>query len=348
MFCVLSSVSIGRSQDRAVIPLVTTSEWRLIQTELPSLSAVAGFAIDPAVEREYGVRKAELRHYQLGTRRAEALLEEASDPPAAYGLLTYYRTEDLTTEDGLDMGLVGPGGAIMARGRVCIRVRPSEGAPLTRAEIRSLLAAIGGARISREAEGDFPAALPAAGLIPHTEKYLLGPETARRVLPNFRTDLIGFSQGAEARVGIYATGEGNATVLAINYPTPQMARIRFGAMESLLRINLVSGPGAIHGKRGGSYVFLVVNSNGAEAEKLLKQFQVKADVSWNEPAPERERFAMDLARMILSILLLAFLIATFAAVTGVGVALSRRFAKRFFPDSGWANPERDRLIRLNL
>jgi hypothetical protein len=236
----------------------------------------------------------------------------------------------------------------MVQGRVCIHVRAGEGSELTRNELRSLLIAIGGAHLSREEAESFPAPLPAADLIPHTEKYLLGLETARRVLPNFRTDLIGFTQGAEARVGTYSTGAGKSTVLAVNYPTPQIARIRYGAMESLLRINMGDGPGAIYGKRGGSFVFLVLNSTSGEAEKLLKQFQVTSEVSWNERTPEPERFAMDLARMILSILLLVFVIATIAVVTGVLMVLSRRVARRFFPGSEWANPERDQTIRLNL
>lgn len=306
---VLGSVPVGRAQDKVVIPLIPTTDWRLVRTESPDIAALTAFNTDQAVDREYGVQKLELRHYQLGTRRAEALLEEASDPTAAYGLLTYYRTEDLTPEKGLDWAFIGASSALLARGRVCIRARSAEGSDLTRNELRALLIAIGGARLSREEAGYFPAPLPAAGLIPHTEKHLLGLEAARRVLPNFRTGLIGFTQGAEARVATYSTGAGSSTVLAVNYPTPQIARIRYGAMESLLRINLGTEPGAIYGKRGGSFVFLVLNSSSSEAEELLKRFQVTSDVSWNERTPEAERFAADLARLILSIIVLAFVIA---------------------------------------
>jgi energy-converting hydrogenase Eha subunit A len=345
---VLAWSPLGRAQDRVVIPLLTTSDWRLVKTESLDLAGVTGFGVDPAIEREYGVKKSELRHYQLGTRKAEALLEEGPDPTASYGLLTFYRTEELTPEKGLDMAFIGPSAALMARGRVCIRVRPAAGSALTRNELRALLIAIGGTRLSREESAYFPPPLPATGLIPHSEKYLLGLETARRVLPSFRTDLIGFTQGAEARVGTYTTGGGNSTVLTVNYPTPQIARVRFGAMESLLGINQEKGSGSIYGKRSGSYVFLVLNSSGSDAGKLLKEFQVASDVSWNEPAPQAERFAYDLAQLILSIIGLVLVIATVAVVVGVLVALSHRFAKRFFPESGWANPERDNVIRLNL
>jgi hypothetical protein len=344
----LAIVPFGQAQDKVVVPLISTTDWRLVRSESPNPSAPNSFETDQAVDREYGVQRLELRHYQLGTRRAEALLKEAPDPTAAYGLLTYYRTEDMTPEKGLDWAFIGPSSALMERGRVCIHVRSTDGSELTRGEIRSLMIAIGGARLSRDEGDSFPAPLPTAGLMPHTEKYLLGPETARRVLPSFRTDLIGFTQGAEARVGTYSTAAGNSTVIAVNYPTPQIARIRYGAMESLLRLNMNNVPGAIYGKRGGSFVFLVLGSNSSGAEKLLNQFQVKSEVSWNERTPEPERFAMDLAKMILSIILLVMVIVIIAVVTGVLMVLSRRVARRFFPGSEWANPGRDRVIRLNL
>ena len=42
-----------------------------------------------------------------------------------------------------------------------------------------------------------------------SEKYLLGLEAAKRVLPSFRTDLIGFDQGAEVQLGQYQYRQGD-------------------------------------------------------------------------------------------------------------------------------------------
>ncbi len=345
----LASALRGDAQERSSIALVPAADWRLIRNESLGVDGVGRFGGDAAIEREYGVRKLELRHYQLRSLKAEVLMELASDATAAYGLLTFYRTEEQQPDRGLEMAFIGPGGAAMARGRVYVRVRVAEGSEISRNDLRALLIAIGGTRLSRDEAQEFPAPLPNEGLIPHSEKYLLGLEGARRVLPNFRTDLIGFTQGAEAQVGSYSTPEGQARVLAMHYPTPQIARVRFGAMGSMLGINQDRGPGSLYGRRTGSVVVLVMDSGSrSTADKLIAQFQVISSISWNEPAPEPERFFVDLARMILAILFLVFAIAVFALVTGVLVVLSRRVAKRFFPDSGWANPERDKVIRLNL
>ena len=338
-----------RAQEQVVIPLVPAANWRLASSENVSVSAVVGFGGDPVIEREYGVKSLELRQYQLETRRSEVLVEKTADATSAFGLLTYYRTEEHQPEKDLDLVLFGPSDAIMARGAAFIRVRAGAGASVSKDELRVLLIMIGGTRLSRDEASELPAPLPSTRLIPHTEKYMLGLEAARRVLPNFRTDLIGFTQGAEAQVGKYSTEMGQATVLVVSYPTPQIARVRFGAMESLLGINLAKDSGAIYGQRTGSVVILVLdNSHRAAAEKLMAQFQVTSNLSWNEPAPEAERFALDLVRMILTILFLVFAIAAFAVIGGVLVVLSRRVAKRYFPKSEWANPEGERLIRLNL
>lgn len=338
----------GQAQGPSVVQLVPTSGWQLVRTGQLDVNAIARFGGDPAVEREYGVQKLELRYYQRGSLRADVLAEETADPVSAYGLLTFYRTEAWSPAKGLDMAFLGPSEAFLARGRTFFRIRATEGSELPREEILSLMTTIGGARLSRDETAAFPAPLPQAGLIPHSEKYVLGLEVAKRVLPDFRMDLIGFTQGAEVRVGTYATPSKTSTVLAVNYPTPQIARVRFGALESLLGINQERDSGAIYGKRSGSFVFLVLNVRGSEAAVLLDQFKVTSEVSWNEAAPEPQRFALELVRMILSVLLLVLVIVTAAVIGGVLVVLSRRVARRFFPDSGWANPEREKVIRLNL
>ncbi|MBI4165123.1 MAG: hypothetical protein HY508_05245 [Acidobacteria bacterium] len=64
----LASAPAGRAQNRTVIPLVATSDWRLVKTEHLDFTAVAAFGVEPAIEREYGVRQGELRHYQLGAQ----------------------------------------------------------------------------------------------------------------------------------------------------------------------------------------------------------------------------------------------------------------------------------------
>jgi len=191
--------------------------------------------------------------------------------------------------------------------------------------------------------------MPSKGLIPGTEKYLLGLEAAKRVLPSLRTDLIGFEQAAELQLGQYKTAKGISTLVSISYPTPQMARVRFGALTNFMGLNQDRGEASAYGIRHGSYVFLVLNGGNQEtASGLMDLFQVTQGVSWDQKYTSERTFTVQLVHMILAIFLLtAFLIAA-CVVVGVLFFFSRRFAARFFPNSQWGRTDDDQLIRLNL
>jgi hypothetical protein len=174
-------------------------------------------------------------------------------------------------------------------------------------------------------------------------------EAARHVLPEFRNDLIGFPQGAEAHVAEYMAGRVRATVLAISYPTPQIARIRFSAMQSFLGINQERGGESIYGRRSGSFVILVLKSGSAAAAKqLMDEFRITSHVSWNERYPGAKSFTLQVIELVLANLLLSFMIGGFGVGGGILIFLSRRAMMRFFPRCEWANPDHEIIIRLNL
>jgi hypothetical protein len=346
----LAGLNTGASaQGPTVIPLVPAANWHLVSSEPMPVGAVRQYGGDPAIEREYGVKTLVLRKYHLGEKQAEALLEEALDPTAAYGLFTFYRSEPLRPAQGMELTLIGPSAGAMVRGRIFIRVWTPAGSPTSEDNLQALMIYIGGTRPNRGDAASLPTPLPGAGLIPGSEKYLLGLEAARQVLPTFRTDIIGFDQGAEVQVGTYAVGRDRPTLVAINYPTPQIARVRYGAMESTLGINQDRGADSVYGRRNASFVILVLGAPGSSAAlRLINQFQVKSDVSWNEPAPKREAFLLAVVRLVLANLILSFIISGFAVGGGVLIFVSRRLAMRFFPKWTWANPEHETIIRLNI
>jgi hypothetical protein len=177
----------------------------------------------------------------------------------------------------------------------------------------------------------------------------MGLEAAKRVLPAFRADLIGFEQSAEVQLGQYQTGKGTSTLLSIEYPTPQIARIRFGALTNFLGLNQDKGADSVYGKRHHSYVFLVLNAGNAQtASVLMDQFDVAASVSWDQKYNPERSFTLQVVHMILAIFLLTAILIGACVVVGVLFFLSRRTAARFFPDSQWGHSDEDQLIRLNL
>ncbi len=342
--------SEGQSKP-AAIRLVPASEWRLAESHPLPLDVIREWGGDHTVDREYGAKSLEHRTYQLGNKSAEALVEETTDPSSAYGLFTFYQAGDMSALKGLQLAASDSRQCVMARGRYFIRV--SLPAPPARqisdVEFRALLTLIGGTRDSTSAQATLPAAMPAAGLLPGSEKYLLGPEATRKVLPEVPTDLLGFGQGAEIQMGDYTAGKGRATVVAITYPTPQIARTRFAILASALALNQDRGAGSNYGKHHASFVFLVLRADSASAAaKLMDHFNVSESVSWDQRYPGNENIWMQVVKLVLANMALVAILIGFCVIGGVLLFLSRRAATKWFPQSSWGHPEGGGIIRLNL
>jgi hypothetical protein len=331
------------------IPLVPAADWRQVETEPLPLSAVSKYGGDPLIEQEYGVKALELRTYQLGKTRTEVVVELASDATAAYGLLTFYHAPSMLPEAGIGLAYGDADGVLMARGRNFLRFLRGKDSTLSKNDYEALLVFVGGTKPSASALANLPVPLPVKNLAPGSEKYLVGPEAAKRVLPSFRTDLLGFEQGAELQLAQYQTGAGLSTLMAVSYPTPQIARVRFGSLTNFLGINQDRGADSIYGRRRGSFVFLVLGAGNAQtATLLMHQLRVAEGLTWDQRYQTERSFTLDLIRMILAIIILAAILIALCVLAGIIFFLSRRLAARFFPDWQWGHPDEDQLIRLNL
>jgi hypothetical protein len=137
--------------------------------------------------------------------------------------------------------------------------------------------------------------------------------------------------------------------LVVSYPTPQIARRQFGVMEKLLGVNQDHGEGSLYGRRSGSFVFMVLNSDSpAAAGKLMDEFTVSNQISWDELYPGDKPFSIQLLELILGNAALVLLLMMFAIVGGLLIVLSRRVAARWFPESPWGHPAEGSIITLNL
>ncbi|HUU14763.1 MAG TPA: DUF6599 family protein [Terriglobia bacterium] len=337
------------AQRPSAIPLIPAANWRLAETKKLNLNAVRQWGGDSAIEREYGVQTIEARTYILKNQRAEVVIEETPDASSAYGLLTYYQTEQSVPVARMPLTLKDSSGVSMCRGRYFVRIPRADKLDVTDSEFQALLVLIGGVQTASPRSPHLPMGLPEKNLVPGSEKYLLGPEAAQRVLPGFRTDLIGFTQGAEVQVGTYRSGEERITLLAIAYPTPQIARVRYGAMESFLGFNQERGSESIYARRTGSYVFVVLGSPSADqADKLMGQLHVTGQISWDQRPPRSKPFAREFLELILANLLLILILVGGSVGGGVLMFAAKRMVAKWFPEWAWANPDEDKLIRLNL
>jgi len=340
------------AQERSVVPLIPAANWRLAGSQKVELDAISKWGGDPAIEHEYGVTSLTERTYQLDSHKAEAILEETPDASSAYGLLTFYQNETMSPHKSMGLTVLGPRGALLVRGRVFVRVARPDEYPLSDSDFHALLIFIGGMRPASETVVGLPAPLPAAGRVPCSEKYLLGPDATRRILPSFPADLVGFAQGAEVQAATYRTGQSpisQVQLLLISYPNPQIARERFASIASSLHLNQNRGSESSYGTRLGALILVVLNSpSRAIADALLSEFKVSQHVSWDQPYPGQEPVVVQMARLVLGNMLLVLILVIFAVVGGVLVFVFKRLTAKWFPEASWAHQDEGQIISLGL
>ena len=353
----------------SVIPLTTSSRWHLASSQKVPLSAVKNWGEDPAIASEYGVSSVELRTYTLypEDESVKALVETASDPSAAYGLFTLYRDTSMTAWREMPLTEVGPKSAVMARGQTFIHIIEPGGESsagnggnakspasshefaFTMQQLQTLLEMAGGPAPTPDQLHSLPSDLPKSGMVPDSEKYLLGIESARRVMPTFRTDLIGFSQGAEARLATYRNGDSRVKVLAVTYPTPQIAHQRFQTLEKLLEVNNPKAAEPVYGKETGSFVILALNAESAQsAAHVLDHFKSTGYITWNQRYPGKDTLVGQVVQLVLANIIFSFILAGFGLFGGIFFFGTKFIARKWFPKSLWGQPDENTIIRLNL
>ena len=347
-FCgiLASSAAMGGAQHTTIVNLASLPKWQVQKSQNVSLNDVRQWGVQPSVDIEYGVTKVEIRTYGQENQNLQAVVEKAPDPSSAYGLLTFYQNESMKPEKGMKLTVVGPKQALMARGTFFVRVmRPSQ---MSDQDFRSALIAIAGAAPSANALALLPPSLPPQGIIPGSEKYVLGPVALQRAVPSIPADLVGFQQGAELQAAEYRHEGQPVTLIFISYPTSPIARARYAAMEQSLGVNRKSGAGAIYGKLQRSYVLLVQGAGSKEvASNVMGRLRIEQQVSWDQ-APPGKPVSVQMAHLILGNIMLVLLLVGLAVLAGVLLFVSRIIAARWFPHSDWARGYEDSIIRLNL
>lgn len=345
---VIPGFALAKRQHTTFLNLASMPKWQVEKSQAVSLSDVRSWGVEPQIDIEYGVKRVEIRTYREGKQTIQVLVEKAADPSSAYGLLTFYQNESMKREKEMKLTVVGPRHALMARGRFFVRVRRPEKPKMSDAEFRNALVSIAGSAPSARSLALLPPSMPPQGMIPGSEKYVLGPIAEQRAVPSFPVKLVGFQQGAELQAAAYRQNGHQATLILISYPTTQIMHLRYKAMVKSLGINQKSGPGAIYGRAKGTYVLLVQHAESKEvAKKLLSELTIKQQFSWNQPAPGKP-VAVQVVHLILGNILLVVLLAAIAVLGGVLLVFSRRIAAKLFPHSDWARGYEDSIIRLNL
>jgi hypothetical protein len=158
-----------------------------------------------------------------------------------------------------------------------------------------------------------PGFLPKDGLIPNSERYVVGPVSLQRFEPRIPPSLAAFHLSAEAQLAKYQSSKGPMTLVVFEYPTPNMARDKSQEFQGI--------PGAVV-KRAGPLLAVIIQPPDADAaERVLGQLRYEAKLTENQKIPKDE--SKGIARLILNIFVASGILIGLSVLLGVAFGGSR-------------------------
>jgi hypothetical protein len=340
---VLATAASAQSKPPAGPLPQTFSGWRInSQSVKASKDPATADGTDAPVLKEYGFTDVESATYSRNGRKMQIKAARFSDATGAFGAFTYYVQPQMQVEKIGDRGASSNTRILFFEGNILVDVSVEHLSAMSGADLRSLADAL--PRLSSE-NGKLPtlpANLPSQSLLRNTSRYVIGPEALARLGIPIPAQLIDFSKSAEVSAGKYRTSQGEASVILVGYPTPQIARERMDAMQGA---SLTGGP--FYFKRTGPYV-VAVNGNipADEAQSLLASVNYDADVMPLQPTKPRP--TEDSAGFIFALVMLCVIAVLAALVFGFVFGGIRILANKMFPNRFFSRPESVEIIRLDL
>ena len=282
----------------------------------------------------YGAKGVTVQQWNGATGSAKVTLFQMIDSPAAYGVYTLHRS---TLGGEATPSLLGASSfrsqnqLYFWQSNYTVRI---DGPTETQNQIAQILSRkiLGSSRKPPVSEY-----LPAANMVPNSEKYLLNPESIDRAA-GLDSSKLGFDFSAEAATAAYRTGGAQAHLLLLLYPTQHIAKKHAEEIESAAK-----APAAFM-KRAGPLVAIVYGSRDVTvAASILDGVSHEFKVTWNEPQP-----GLGLGTMIITIFTFIGIALAFTTIVGVSYGGLRVFVKSRYGNRVFDRPETMELIQLKL
>ena len=277
-----------------------------------------------------------------------------ADASGAFGAYTFYLQPEMRKEDIGDQGASLGDRVLFYRGYVLIDAQFSKESPMSGAELRELAGMLPRPVGNTGNLPSFIEFLPRRDYIANTQKYVMGPLALASLESPVSADLVDFGASAEVSTARYSTPSGQAQLMLISYPTPQLAAEHLRKIDAAHQlsqpqsgISAISGSGTFYDKRSGPLLAIATGSiSESDAKSLLNRVNYEATVTWNTPSGNEE--VHSLYMLLLNIVVLCAILAAFAIVAGVAFGGFRILMKRLYPDKVFDRPEQMEFISLHL
>lgn len=277
-----------------------------------------------------------------------------ADASGAFGAYTFYLQPQMTKEQIGDQGASLGQRVLFYRGDVLVDAQFSKESAMAGAELRELAGALPRPDGNSANLPTFIEFMPHRGYVANTQKYVMGPAALAAQAPPVPADLVDFNASSEVSIAHYSTSSGEAMLMLISYPTPQLAAEhlrRIDAAHQMTQpqagISNVEHSGPFFDKRTGPILAIATGPvSDGDAKSLLGMVNYEASVTWNTPSESAQ--VRDLYMLVLNIVILCGILAGFAIVAGVAFGGIRILMKRYYPDKVFDRPEHMEFISLHL
>jgi hypothetical protein len=299
---------------------------------------------------ESGVVKILDRPYKKGGDQLSLRLHQFKDPSSAYEFYTFAVVPGMQPLGVGELSAIGQDDARLLVGNFVIQ------AGLSGHLSAQAFEGVADALKAHAEQTPLPAIrnyLPTDGRVFGSEKYAAGPQgfqDAAKLLarPEIAglANQVGFERDdAEAMFAQYHTAKGEAVLLLIDYPTPQLAELHLHHFDTALS-SASKQAGTTVGRKASLLSLVLKPSSAAYAESLRNAIRYQTEVTWNEPTHKLTDppWLVILGRILfMTLLFMGLAVAVGAAFGGVRVLL-----KMIFPGKVFDRPGQMDVLQLGL
>ncbi len=332
--------------------------WQRQGSPLISTDPAAADPTNAAVLKEYRFSDLASSTYTRDDGRTLKIrAARFADASGAFGAYTFYLQPGMAKEQIGDQAASAGQRVLFYRGHVLVDAQFSQESAMSVAQLRELAGALPRPSGNSGNLPSFIEFMPHRDYIANTQKYVMGPAALSAQAPPISADLVDFNASAEVSLAHYNTSSGEATLMLISYPTPQLAAEHLRRIDAARQIaqpkpggsgtSTVGSPAPFLDRRTGPIVAIATGpASDSDTKSLLGMVNWEASVTWNTPTDNQQ--ARDLYKLILNIVVLCGILGGLAIVAGVAFGGIRIMMKRWYPDKVFDRPEQMEFISLRL
>jgi hypothetical protein len=348
--------SVGADAKSTPILPQSFAGWQVQGTAQTSGEAGIADPANAAILKEFGFSDFASATYRRDDGRTlKVRAARFADASGAFGAYTFYLQPNMLKEQIGDQAASLNSRVLFYRGHVLVDAAFSSLSAMSAAELRELAGVL--PRTSGNAANLPPilAFMPHRGYVANTEKYALGPLAFGALSSPITAQLVDFTASAEVAMGKYISPGGQASLMLIEYPTPQLAAEHLRRIDATRQAAppqvgiaaIENGGGPFFDKRTGPIIAIAAGPlSESDANALLGSVNYEANVTWNENTYLDKN--NNVGSLLVNVIILCFVLGAIAIVAGIGFGGIRILVKRFFPNKVFDRPERMEFISLHL